>query len=126
MEGLVEEADWVEERGTVFDVNGDNRASVADWVTGNGRESSSSLEMSTSEETGIEERSRSSSEESSSPPPHLGWPIGKKEPHGFSVLDEEKSHFENEKIENQGSNISGMRISHLSLIDLVNFWLLYH
>ncbi|RWR92082.1 rop guanine nucleotide exchange factor 7-like protein [Cinnamomum micranthum f. kanehirae] len=106
MEDLVEEGDWIEEMGTRFDMNRLEGASIADWVTGEGRESSSSLEMSTSEETGNEERSGSSSEDSSSPPPPLGWTIGKKEAHGFSVLDEEKTHFGNGKIENQGSDVS--------------------
>lgn len=119
MEDLVEEGDWIEEMGTRFDMNRLEGASIADWVTGEGRESSSSLEMSTSEETGNEERSGSSSEDSSSPPPPLGWTIGKKEAHGFSVLDEEKTHFGNGKIENQGSDVSGMRISHLSFLILL-------
>lgn len=119
MEDLVEEGDWIDEMGTRFDMNRSGGASIADWVTGEGRESSSSLEMSTSEETGNEERSGSSSEDSSSPPPPLGWTIGKKEAHGFSVLDEEKTHFGNEKIENQGSDVSGMRISHLSSLILL-------
>eukprot|EP00268_Persea_americana_P037851 TRINITY_DN37545_c1_g1_i1.p1 TRINITY_DN37545_c1_g1~~TRINITY_DN37545_c1_g1_i1.p1 ORF type:complete len:590 (+),score=116.49 TRINITY_DN37545_c1_g1_i1:478-2247(+) len=110
MEDLVEEGDWIEEMGTRFDMNRSGGASIADWVTGEGRESSSSLEMSTSEETGNEERSGSSSEDSSSPPPPLGWTIGKKEAHGFSVLDEEKTHFGNEKIENQGSDVSDIEM----------------
>ncbi|KAH8485024.1 hypothetical protein H0E87_026702 [Populus deltoides] len=112
MEGLIEKNNECNrEKDTNFGEKKGEVQTFGDLIEDKGRESSSSSEFLTSENTGHGEHSHSSSEEDSSSPRTLGWPVQKDEVSDCTSTnsatdDEEKSHFDDRKLEKQGSSIS--------------------
>ncbi|KAJ6871243.1 rop guanine nucleotide exchange factor 7-like isoform X1 [Populus alba x Populus x berolinensis] len=112
MEGLIEKSNECNrEKDTNFGEKKGEVQTFGDLIEDKGRESSSSSEFLTSENTGHGEHSHSSSEEDSSSPRTLGWPVQKDEVSDCTSTnsatdDEEKSHFDDRKLEKQGSSIS--------------------
>ncbi|XP_011000059.1 PREDICTED: rop guanine nucleotide exchange factor 7-like [Populus euphratica] len=112
MEGLIEKSNECNrEKDTNFGEKKGEVQTFGDLIEDKGRESSSSSEFLTSENTGHGEHSHSSSEEGSSSPRTLGWPLQKDEVYDCTSTnsttdDEEKSHFDDRKLEKQGSSIS--------------------
>ncbi|KAJ6331609.1 hypothetical protein OIU76_010066 [Salix suchowensis] len=109
MEGSIEKNN--RERDTNFGEKKGGVQTFGDLIEDKCRESSSSSDFLTSEATGNEEHSHSSSEEDSSSPPTMGWPVQNDEARDCTSTDgatddEEKSHFDDRKLEKQGSSIS--------------------
>ncbi|KAJ6742213.1 ROP GUANINE NUCLEOTIDE EXCHANGE FACTOR 1 [Salix viminalis] len=109
MEGSIEKNN--RERDTSFGEKKGGVQTFGDLIEDKCRESSSSSDFLTSEATGNEEHSHSSSEEDSSSPPTMGWPVQNDEARDCTSTDgatddEEKSHFDDRKLEKQGSSIS--------------------
>ncbi|KAF9665129.1 hypothetical protein SADUNF_Sadunf16G0090000 [Salix dunnii] len=114
MEGLIEKSNECNrEKDTNFDEKKGEVQTFGDLIENKGRESSSSSEFLTSENTGHEEHSHSSSEEESSSPRTLDWPVQKDEAFDCTSTngatdDGEKSNLDDRKLEKQGSSISGV------------------
>jgi hypothetical protein len=125
MEGLIEKSNECNrEKDTNFGEKKGEVQTFGDLIEDKGRESSSSSEFLTSENTGHGEHSHSSSEEDSSSPRTLGWPVQKDEVSDCTSTnsatdDEEKSHFDDRKLEKQGSSISGIDWFFLPLLYLL-------
>ncbi|KAJ6425382.1 hypothetical protein OIU84_026032 [Salix udensis] len=112
MEGLIEKSNECNrEKDTNFDEKKGEVQTFGDLIEDEGRESSSSSDFLTSENTGHEEHSHSSSEEDSSSPRILDWPVQKDEASDCTSTngatdDGEKSNLDDRKLEKQGSSIS--------------------
>ncbi|KAB5520018.1 hypothetical protein DKX38_024337 [Salix brachista] len=112
MEGLIEKSnEYNRERDANFDEKKGEVQTFGDLIEDKGRESSSSSDFLTSENTGHEEHSHSSSEEDSSSPRTLDWPVQKDEASAGTSTngatdDGEKSNLDDRKLEKQGSSIS--------------------
>ncbi|XP_057983741.1 rop guanine nucleotide exchange factor 7-like isoform X2 [Malania oleifera] len=109
MEGVIEKNEGAEERkGEGSIENGSEIGAIVGLKEKVSRESSSSSEFLTSEATGNEEQSPSSSEGSFSPP-SVGWPLDKSEANHCRcsniAQDAEKPHFDDRRLEKQGSAI---------------------